>query len=101
MILAADYSQLELRVLAHLSKDQRLLQVCVARRRLSFVLRTRKCYRLCVHKVLNGGADVFRCIAAEWKSVEPETVQDRLRQQAKQVLLGRSKKRLQLMEFHL
>lgn len=27
MILAADYSQLELRVLAHLSKDQRLLQV--------------------------------------------------------------------------
>lgn len=30
MILAADYSQLELRVLAHLSKDQRLLQVCVS-----------------------------------------------------------------------
>lgn len=27
MILAADYSQLELRLLAHLSKDQRLLQV--------------------------------------------------------------------------
>jgi hypothetical protein len=27
MILAADYSQLELRVLAHLSKDRRLLQV--------------------------------------------------------------------------
>lgn len=27
MILAADYSQLELRVLAHLSKDPRLLQV--------------------------------------------------------------------------
>lgn len=27
MMLAADYSQLELRVLAHLSKDQRLLQV--------------------------------------------------------------------------
>lgn len=27
MILAADYSQLELRVLAHLSRDQRLLQV--------------------------------------------------------------------------
>lgn len=41
---------------------------------------------MCVHKVLNGGADVFRCIAAEWKSVEPETVQDCLRQQAKQVL---------------
>lgn len=27
MILAADYSQLELRVLAHLSKDRRLLEV--------------------------------------------------------------------------
>uniref|UniRef100_A0A3B4VKB9 DNA polymerase theta n=1 Tax=Seriola dumerili TaxID=41447 RepID=A0A3B4VKB9_SERDU len=64
MILAADYSQLELRVLAHLSKDQRLLQV------------------------LNGGADVFRCIAAEWKSVDPETVKDNLRQQAKQICYG-------------
>uniref|UniRef100_G3PUF7 DNA polymerase theta n=1 Tax=Gasterosteus aculeatus TaxID=69293 RepID=G3PUF7_GASAC len=64
MILAADYSQLELRVLAHLSKDQRLLQV------------------------LNGGADVFRCIAAEWKSVDPESVQDDLRQQAKQICYG-------------
>lgn len=31
MILAADYSQLELRVLAHLSKDQRLLQVVTYR----------------------------------------------------------------------
>ncbi|XP_060940746.1 DNA polymerase theta [Limanda limanda] len=64
MILAADYSQLELRVLAHLSKDQRLLQV------------------------LNGGADVFRCIAAEWKSIDPETVNDNLRQQAKQICYG-------------
>lgn len=64
MILAADYSQLELRVLAHLSKDKRLLQV------------------------LNGGADVFRCIAAEWKSVDPETVNDNLRQQAKQICYG-------------
>ncbi|XP_055014299.1 LOW QUALITY PROTEIN: DNA polymerase theta [Boleophthalmus pectinirostris] len=64
MILAADYSQLELRVLAHLSKDHRLLQV------------------------LNGGADVFRCIAAEWKSVDPESVNDNLRQQAKQICYG-------------
>uniref|UniRef100_A0A671U8P8 DNA polymerase theta n=1 Tax=Sparus aurata TaxID=8175 RepID=A0A671U8P8_SPAAU len=64
MILAADYSQLELRVLAHLSKDQRLLQV------------------------LNGGADVFRCIAAEWKSVDSESVNDSLRQQAKQICYG-------------
>ncbi|KAM9770177.1 DNA polymerase theta [Menidia menidia] len=64
MILAADYSQLELRVLAHLSKDQRLLQV------------------------LNGGADVFRCIAAEWKSIDPQSVHDGLRQQAKQICYG-------------
>ncbi|XP_029000696.1 DNA polymerase theta [Betta splendens] len=64
MILAADYSQLELRILAHLSKDQRLLQV------------------------LNGGADVFRCIAAEWKGVDPESVKDDLRQQAKQICYG-------------
>ncbi|XP_067353215.1 DNA polymerase theta isoform X2 [Channa argus] len=64
MILAADYSQLELRVLAHLSKDQRLIQV------------------------LNEGADVFRCIAAEWKNVDPETVNDGLRQQAKQICYG-------------
>ncbi|XP_068178776.1 DNA polymerase theta [Antennarius striatus] len=64
MILAVDYSQLELRVLAHFSKDQRLLQV------------------------LNGGADVFRCIAAEWKSVDPGSVNDDLRQQAKQICYG-------------
>ncbi|XP_028300327.1 DNA polymerase theta isoform X2 [Gouania willdenowi] len=64
MMLAADYSQLELRVLAHLSKDQRLLQV------------------------LNGGTDVFRCIAAEWKNLDPESVQDSLRQQAKQICYG-------------
>ncbi|XP_062341223.1 DNA polymerase theta-like isoform X2 [Osmerus eperlanus] len=64
MILAADYSQLELRVLAHLSKDRRLLQV------------------------LNGGVDVFRCIAAEWKNITPDAVKDGLRQQAKQICYG-------------
>ena len=36
-------------------------------------------------QVLNGGADVFRCIAAEWKSIELDSVNDSLRQQAKQV----------------
>ncbi|XP_030638851.1 DNA polymerase theta [Chanos chanos] len=64
LILAADYSQLELRILAHLSRDRRLLQV------------------------LNSGADVFRNIAAEWKMVDPETVDDHLRQQAKQICYG-------------
>ncbi|XP_036907433.1 DNA polymerase theta isoform X2 [Sturnira hondurensis] len=64
IILAADYSQLELRILAHLSHDTRLIQV------------------------LNAGADVFRSIAAEWKMIEPESVGDDLRQQAKQICYG-------------
>lgn len=60
LILAADYSQLELRILAHLSRDRRLIQV------------------------LNSGADVFKSIAAEWKMIDPGSVTDTLRQQAKQ-----------------
>ncbi|XP_053561115.1 DNA polymerase theta [Bombina bombina] len=64
LILAADYSQLELRILAHLSKDRRLIQV------------------------LNSGADVFKSIAAEWKMIDPETVTDNIRQQAKQICYG-------------
>ncbi|XP_004642292.1 DNA polymerase theta [Octodon degus] len=64
LILAADYSQLELRVLAHLSRDRRLIQV------------------------LNAGSDVFKSIAAEWKMIEPESVEDDLRQQAKQICYG-------------
>ncbi|XP_071995113.1 DNA polymerase theta [Engystomops pustulosus] len=64
MILAADYSQLELRILAHLSGDRRLIQV------------------------LNSGSDVFRSIAAEWKMIEPDAVTDEMRQQAKQICYG-------------
>ncbi|KAF4020798.1 hypothetical protein G4228_012644 [Cervus hanglu yarkandensis] len=64
LILAADYSQLELRILAHLSHDHRLIQV------------------------LNTGADVFKSIAAEWKMIELESVGDNLRQQAKQICYG-------------
>ncbi|XP_060054263.1 DNA polymerase theta [Erinaceus europaeus] len=64
LILAADYSQLELRILAHLSNDRRLIHV------------------------LNSGADVFKSIAAEWKMIEPEFVGDDLRQQAKQICYG-------------
>lgn len=64
LILAADYSQLELRVLAHLSRDRRLLQV------------------------LNSGEDVFKSIAAEWKMVDIDSVDDCMRQQAKQVIQG-------------
>ncbi|KAL1787706.1 DNA polymerase theta isoform X1 [Sigmodon hispidus] len=64
VILAADYSQLELRILAHLSRDCRLIHV------------------------LNTGADVFRSIAAEWKMMEPAAVGEELRQQAKQICYG-------------
>ncbi|KAL7844280.1 hypothetical protein SRHO_G00228190 [Serrasalmus rhombeus] len=64
LILAADYSQLELRILAHLSCDKRLLQV------------------------LNSGEDVFKSIAAEWKMVDPPSVDDCTRQQAKQICYG-------------
>ncbi|XP_018430571.1 PREDICTED: DNA polymerase theta-like, partial [Nanorana parkeri] len=64
LVLAADYSQLELRILAHLSRDRRLIQV------------------------LNSGADVFRSIAAEWKMVDPEAVTDNMRQHAKQICYG-------------
>ncbi|XP_064000012.1 DNA polymerase theta [Pogoniulus pusillus] len=64
LILAADYSQLELRILAHLSCDCRLIQA------------------------LNGGSDVFKSIAAEWKMIDPEAVGDRTRQQAKQICYG-------------
>lgn len=66
LILAADYSQLELRILAHLSGDCRLIQA------------------------LNGGTDVFKSIAAEWKMIDPKAVGDRTRQQAKQVILGKN-----------
>ncbi|KAE8621126.1 hypothetical protein XENTR_v10004692 [Xenopus tropicalis] len=64
LILAADYSQLELRILAHLSRDRRLIQV------------------------LNSGSDVFKSIAAEWKMIDPEAVTDTVRQQAKQICYG-------------
>ncbi|XP_033029736.1 DNA polymerase theta, partial [Lacerta agilis] len=64
LILAADYSQLELRILAHLCCDKRLLQV------------------------LNDGSDVFKSIAAEWKMIDSEAVGDDLRQQAKQICYG-------------
>ena len=50
LILAADYSQLELRILAHLSGDERLT------------------------KILNDGKDVFKAIAAKWKRVEVDQV---------------------------
>uniref|UniRef100_A0A8B9ZAJ1 DNA polymerase theta n=1 Tax=Anas platyrhynchos TaxID=8839 RepID=A0A8B9ZAJ1_ANAPL len=64
LILSADYSQLELRILAHLSHDCRLIEA------------------------LNRGSDVFKSIAAEWKMIDPEAVGDSTRQQAKQICYG-------------
>ncbi len=60
-MLAADYSQLELRVIAHLSQDRKLISI------------------------LNAGGDVFKTIAAQWKGVDVEDVTGEQRQQAKQV----------------
>ena len=64
IFIAADYSQLELRLLAHLSRDVKLC---------SF---------------LNQSGDAFRMIAGEWLSIEPSDVTDTQRQQAKQMCYG-------------
>ena len=50
VILAADYSQLELRILADLSGDEKLV------------------------RILNDGKDVFKAIAASWKRTDVEQV---------------------------
>jgi len=62
VLVAADYSQLELRVIAHLSADRKLLGI------------------------LNTGGDVFKLIASQWKMVDIADVTAEQRQQAKQVL---------------
>ena len=61
VIVAADYSQLELRMIAHLAADRKLIAI------------------------LNSGGDVFKMIAAEWKSCDVESVSAQERQHAKQV----------------
>lgn len=61
VLLSADYSQLELRILAHLSGDK--------------ALRAIFCNR----------GDVFRQVAARWNHKEPAQVDDALRQKSKQV----------------
>ncbi len=63
MLLAADYSQLELRILAHLAKDAKLTAI------------------------LNSGGDVFKQIAAKWKNTSVEEITGEQRQQAKQVCI--------------
>ena len=64
LLVSADYSQLELRILAHLSGDAVLINT------------------------LSSGGDVFRAMAAEINNSEPKSVTDEMRQQAKQIVYG-------------
>ena len=64
VFLAADYSQLELRILAHVSGDMKL------------------------KKFLNSDGDVFKMIAGEWLGLSPDEVSDKQRQETKQVCYG-------------
>ena len=63
-LLAADYSQIELRIMAHLSQDEGL------------------------RKAFASGADVHRATAAEVFGVAPEAVTDDLRRSAKAINFG-------------
>jgi len=62
--VSADYSQLELRILAHLSQDAQLLAT------------------------LTNGGDVFKALAARIQKVDEAAVTNEQRQQAKQVVYG-------------
>ena len=64
VFLAADYAQLELRILAHMSGDAKL------------------------QRVLNSTGDVFKMIAGQWLGVPPSEVSPKERQNAKQICYG-------------
>jgi DNA polymerase-1 len=64
VILAADYSQIELRIMAHLSGDQRLLEA------------------------FESGEDIHRATAAEVFDVAPKKVSDEERRSAKAINFG-------------
>lgn len=61
VLLAADYSQIELRIMAHFSRDMGL---CDA---------------------FKSGVDVFRSLAAQWKGIEEGEITDQQRGEVKQV----------------
>uniref|UniRef100_A0A8C4Q9F1 DNA-directed DNA polymerase n=1 Tax=Eptatretus burgeri TaxID=7764 RepID=A0A8C4Q9F1_EPTBU len=63
-MLAADYSQLELRLLAHMANDNAL------------------------HQALQPDRDIFLTLAARWSNQELDKVDDSARQKAKQVCYG-------------
>lgn len=64
VFLGADYSQLELRLIAHLSNDKKLADI------------------------LNAGGDVFKMIGGEMFHIPQESIPDDQRQRAKQVCYG-------------
>jgi len=64
ILIDADYSQIELRIMAHLSKDKALI------------------------KAFEEGADIHRSTAARVFKVEPEDVTDDMRRRAKEVNFG-------------
>ena len=64
ILLSADYSQLELRILAHLSRDCRL------------------------RSILNSDGDVFKMIASKWLNLSVEDVLPSQRQHAKSICYG-------------
>ena len=66
-LLSADYSQLELRILAHLSEDAALCSILS------------KC---------GGSGDVFRTVASSWRKKAVADVTDQERQHAKQLCYG-------------
>ena len=64
VLLSADYSQLELRIMAHLSGDQ------------------------CLQKALTGDQDVFKGMASDWLGIPLPQLTDQHRQQAKSICYG-------------
>lgn len=64
MLISADFCQLELRVLAHLSKDQSLINI------------------------FSTLSDVFTSIAAKWNKVAEVDVTEKMRNDTKQICYG-------------
>lgn len=63
-LISADFCQLELRVLAHLSQDPGLISI------------------------FSGMNDVFKSIAAKWNQVDEANVTDKMRNNTKQICYG-------------
>lgn len=63
-LVSADFCQLELRILTHLSKDESLL------------------------KIMNSDKDVFKSVAAKWNRISESSVTDAMRQNTKQICYG-------------